>query len=251
MSTNPGKPGPPAATDATGVFSPEGQSAGDATAALPPAGAPFPDATGVFVPEEPPSPAGEATEATGMFVPGAAAPDAGEATAGGTGVYEPAPTRPAEAAGGATNPAAAGATGAYAPERGPAALAQSTLPPRQGKPTSAAPSQRPLGPPPAPVRRCGRYVLKKFHAKGGMGEIWVAEDPDIGRSVALKRMLGRRKDAQTRFVVEAQITGQLEHPGIVPVHELGTTPDGQPYYVMKFVRGRTLKKIIQEYHEAL
>jgi tetratricopeptide (TPR) repeat protein len=84
-----------------------------------------------------------------------------------------------------------------------------------------------------------------------MGEIWLAEDPAIGRSVALKRMLGRRPDAQARFVVEAQITGQLEHPGIVPIHELGTTPDGQPYYIMKFVHGRTLKKVIEDYHEAL
>ena len=81
-----------------------------------------------------------------------------------------------------------------------------------------------------------------------MGEVWLAEDPVIGRSVALKRMLGKRSDQQIRFRVEAQITGQLEHPGIVPVHELGTNAEGEPYYVMKFVQGRTLKKVIQEFH---
>ena len=100
-----------------------------------------------------------------------------------------------------------------------------------------------------PAARCGRYVLKRFHAKGGMGEIWLAEDPAIGRSVALKRMLGRRADQQRRFRVEAQVTGQLEHPGIVPVHELGSNEEGLPFYAMKFVHGRTLQKVIKEYHK--
>ena len=99
-----------------------------------------------------------------------------------------------------------------------------------------------------PKARCGNYVLKKFFAKGGMGEVWLAEDPAIGRSVALKRMLGKRADQQVRFRVEAQITGQLEHPGIVPVHELGSNAEGEPYYVMKFVEGRTLQKVIEEFH---
>ena len=81
-----------------------------------------------------------------------------------------------------------------------------------------------------------------------MGEVWLAEDPVIGRSVALKRMLGKRSDQQMRFRIEAQITGQLEHPGIVPVHELGTNAEGEPYYVMKFVQGRTLNKVIEEFH---
>ena len=77
---------------------------------------------------------------------------------------------------------------------------------------------------PAPSHTTGeRYVPKKFHARGGMGEIWLAEDSDIGRQVALKKMLkGAKPDQIERFLVEARITGQLEHPGIVPVHELGT-----------------------------
>jgi tetratricopeptide (TPR) repeat protein len=94
----------------------------------------------------------------------------------------------------------------------------------------------------------GRYLLKNFHAKGGMGEIWLAEDCDIGREVALKRMRSGHDHQKPRFTLEAQITGQLEHPGVVPVHEVGIGEDGQPYYVMKFVRGHTLEKEIKEYH---
>ena len=50
--------------------------------------------------------------------------------------------------------------------------------------------------------------------------------------------------------MEAQVTGQLEHPGIVPVHELGVNEQGQPFYTMKFVRGRTLQKVVAEFHAA-
>ena len=57
-------------------------------------------------------------------------------------------------------------------------------------------------------------------------------------------------DQIRRFEVEAQVTGQLEHPGIVPVHDLAFNEEGQPFYVMKFVQGRTLQKVIEEFHEA-
>ena len=112
-------------------------------------------------------------------------------------------------------------------------------------PSGAAPHVRY----PKDAERCGRYILKKFHAKGGMGEIWMAEDPVIGRPVALKRMLTQRPEHAQRFFVEAQVTGQLEHPGIVPVHELGVNELGQPFYTMKFVRGRTLQKVLAEFHD--
>jgi serine/threonine-protein kinase len=101
-----------------------------------------------------------------------------------------------------------------------------------------------------PASPSGRYLLKRFHAKGGVGEIWVAEDPRIGRSVALKRMLGDRPDQRHRFLVEAQVTGQLEHPGIVPIHEVGIDEAGKPFYVMKFVRGKTFQSVIDEFHVA-
>ncbi len=93
-----------------------------------------------------------------------------------------------------------------------------------------------------------RYFLKKFHAKGGMGEIWLAEDTDLGRQVALKRML-RGKQSQ-QFLRKAQVTGQLEHPGVIPIHELSVDERGAPYYVMKFVHGKTLKEVIADYHAA-
>lgn len=93
-----------------------------------------------------------------------------------------------------------------------------------------------------------RYALSRFHARGGMGEIWLAEDLEIGRSVALKKMRSGRDEDRERFLIEAQTTGQLEHPGIVPVHELGVDEHDQPFYVMKSVDGRTLKEAIAEYH---
>ncbi len=96
--------------------------------------------------------------------------------------------------------------------------------------------------------QAGRYALKKFHARGGMGEIWLAQDPDIGRDVALKKIRQGQEHQKEFFLLEARITGQLEHPGVVPVHELGLDETGQPFYTMKFVHGRTLRHAIDEYH---
>ncbi len=95
-----------------------------------------------------------------------------------------------------------------------------------------------------------RYVVQKFHARGGMGEVWLARDGEVGRQVALKKLRGERVDQQERFMAEAQITGQLEHPSIVPLHDLGVDEDGCPFYIMKFVHGRTLKDAILEYHSS-
>jgi tetratricopeptide (TPR) repeat protein/tRNA A-37 threonylcarbamoyl transferase component Bud32 len=99
-----------------------------------------------------------------------------------------------------------------------------------------------------PRVKSGRYVIRKFHARGGMGEVWLADDEDIGRPVALKRLRRERLDQKERFMIEAQITGQLEHPGIVPVHDVGTDDDDHPFYIMSFVGGRTLKDVIADYH---
>jgi tRNA A-37 threonylcarbamoyl transferase component Bud32 len=98
--------------------------------------------------------------------------------------------------------------------------------------------------------RCkpGRYAIKKFHARGGMGEVWQGEDTDIGRPIALKRLRVERSDQAERFLAEAQITGQLEHPGIVPVHDLGTDDENQPFYIMSFIDGPRLKDAIADYH---
>jgi tetratricopeptide (TPR) repeat protein/tRNA A-37 threonylcarbamoyl transferase component Bud32 len=105
-----------------------------------------------------------------------------------------------------------------------------------------------LTPPFEPQLRSDRYVIRRYHAHGGIGEVWLADDAEIGRQVALKRLRHKREGQQERFLVEAQITGQLEHPGIVPVHDLGVDKDGRPFYVMSFIHGRTLKEVLDEYH---
>jgi tetratricopeptide (TPR) repeat protein len=104
--------------------------------------------------------------------------------------------------------------------------------------------------PVAPQVRPGRYVPGRFHARGGMGEVWLAQDCDLGRPVALKRLRKDRNHDKDRFLAEAQINGQLEHPGIVPVYDLGLDEEEQPFYIMKFVEGRTLSHALQEYHSA-
>lgn len=97
-----------------------------------------------------------------------------------------------------------------------------------------------------------RYTLTRVCGVGGIGEVWLAKDPQLKRDVALKRFRADRtvdEDTQQRLVKEAQITGQLEHPNIVPVHELDRMGDGSPYYTMKLLRGQTLSQRIQEYHK--
>ncbi len=97
-----------------------------------------------------------------------------------------------------------------------------------------------------------RYTLTRLHARGGIGQVWLARDVDLGREVALKELRPEQASnpvVWSRFLEEAKITGQLEHPNIVPVHELVRAEEGrQPFYTMRFVKGRTLSEAIQEYH---
>ncbi len=100
---------------------------------------------------------------------------------------------------------------------------------------------------------CGRFVPLRPHARGGLGEVFVARDGELGREVALKAIQARFADDvhnQARFVREAQITGNLEHPGIVPVYGLGRAPDGRPYYAMRFIVGESLDAAIERFHGA-
>ncbi len=97
-------------------------------------------------------------------------------------------------------------------------------------------------------RRGERYRYGQEIGKGGHGRVTVAFDGYIGRRVALKRL--RKSKAASprevaRFLEEVQITGQLEHPNIVPVHELGVQPDGEVYFTMKLVEGRTLEFVLK------
>jgi len=96
-----------------------------------------------------------------------------------------------------------------------------------------------------------RFQILRPHAEGGLGRIHVARDQELGREVALKEIKPDRADdpdSRRRFTREAEITGGLEHPGIVPVYGLGTFPDGRPFYAMRFIRGRSLKEAIDKYH---
>ncbi len=97
-----------------------------------------------------------------------------------------------------------------------------------------------------------RYTLSSVHGEGGLGRVWLAHDTDLNRKVALKEVRAD-KSADTRylrrFLKEAQVTGQLEHPNIVPVYELARRrEDDQPFYTMRFVEGRTLTREIADFH---
>jgi serine/threonine-protein kinase len=92
-----------------------------------------------------------------------------------------------------------------------------------------------------------RYRIDGEIARGGMGEVLKGRDPDLGRDVAVKVLrddLRDRPDMVRRFVEEAQIGGQLQHPGIVPVYELGTFADRRPFFSMKLVKGQTLGALL-------
>jgi tetratricopeptide (TPR) repeat protein/tRNA A-37 threonylcarbamoyl transferase component Bud32 len=96
-----------------------------------------------------------------------------------------------------------------------------------------------------------RFQVLRPHASGGLGAVYVALDSELNREVALKQILDRHADdptSRSRFLLEAEVTGGLEHPGIVPVYGLGTFADGRPYYAMRFIRGESLKETIERYH---
>lgn len=98
-----------------------------------------------------------------------------------------------------------------------------------------------------------RFRILRAHAKGGLGEVYVAEDSELHRNVALKQIQNHhadRPDARARFLLEAEITGGLEHPGIVPVYGLGTYADGRPFYAMRFIKGDSLKDATDQFHSA-
>ena len=94
-----------------------------------------------------------------------------------------------------------------------------------------------------------RYQLQGEIARGGMGAVLKGRDTDLGRDLAIKVLLDAHKDnadVVQRFVEEAQIGGQLQHPGIAPVYELGQFADERPFFSMKLVKGQTLAKLLSE-----
>jgi eukaryotic-like serine/threonine-protein kinase len=99
-----------------------------------------------------------------------------------------------------------------------------------------------------------RFRILRPHAEGGLGRVSVALDGELGREVALKEIKPERADdpdSRGRFTREAEITGGLEHPGIVPVYGLGAYPDGRPFYAMRFIRGKSLKEAIEKFHAGI
>lgn len=106
----------------------------------------------------------------------------------------------------------------------------------------------------------GKYHLRRMVGQGSMGEVYRVWDEDLRRHLAMKLLSRtysggeqaddlRARRAQARFVEEAQVTSQLDHPGIVPVHDIGVSPQGHLYFTMKLVKGRELLRIIQMVHK--
>ena len=102
--------------------------------------------------------------------------------------------------------------------------------------------------PAAAPRRLGRFEVQGEIGRGGMGAVLRGRDPALGRELALKVLLTRcgDREALRRFQEEAQIGGQLQHPSLVPVYELGTDGDGRPFFAMKLVDGKTLSVQLKE-----
>ena len=112
------------------------------------------------------------------------------------------------------------------------------------EPRTVDPEPEPNDDLPWPADDPRRYEQVAEHARGGLGRVVRAIDHRLRRTVAVKQLLQHDEATEARFVREALITARLEHPGIVPVHEAGRWPNGEPYYVMKLVEGRTLKEVI-------
>jgi tetratricopeptide (TPR) repeat protein len=123
----------------------------------------------------------------------------------------------------------------------------SLSPAKRPSPTMA----RQTAPDPAPEGT--RYRPLRLHARGGLGEVLLAHDEELHREVALKRMQAHcayDRDSRRRFLLEAEVTARLEHPGIVPVYGLVHDEAGQPSYAMRFIEGETLKDALIAFHAA-
>lgn len=96
----------------------------------------------------------------------------------------------------------------------------------------------------------GRYQLRERLGSGAVGDVWSADDPRIGRRVAIKFLrvpdslsAGQRTEWENRFLLEARAAGRLSHPGIVSIHDVGTASDGRPFIVMEVVEGQNLETL--------
>src|SRR4029079_4128342 len=90
------------------------------------------------------------------------------------------------------------------------------------------------------------------HAEGGLGKVSIALDEELNREVALKEIKLDCADddhSRARFLLEAEVTGGLEHPGVVPVYGLGRYADGRPFYAMRFIKGDSLEEALGRFHK--
>jgi serine/threonine-protein kinase len=97
-----------------------------------------------------------------------------------------------------------------------------------------------------------RFRRLHLHARGGLGEVFVATDEQLNREVALKEIKPEhalREEFRSRFLREGEITGRLEHPGIVPVYAMGRYEDGRLYYAMRFIHGESMQAAIHRFHQ--
>jgi serine/threonine protein kinase len=134
-------------------------------------------------------------------------------------------------------------------------LLQSTLPPSDHMNLLSTASGFPVvSPSDRKSAACSStYRDLQFHAAGGLGEVFKALGEDLHRHVALKFVKKPRAhdpDSRRRFLQEAEITGRLEHPGIVPVYCVGQDDEGHPCYAMRFISGQTLEEAIVALHES-
>jgi serine/threonine protein kinase len=102
----------------------------------------------------------------------------------------------------------------------------------------------------SPGDKLGGYELNRPLARGGMGYVWTGEDLRLRREVAIKRLIRRDETASRRFIAEAQVTGQLDHPNIVPIYQLGFDESDRPFLAMKRIRGNSLADLIDVYADS-
>ena len=118
--------------------------------------------------------------------------------------------------------------------------------PAPGPPGAGPPPLPPLPPPPAPRTHIGKYLVKGELGRGGMGAVYVAEQPGLGREVAIKELIvsaAADPTALTRFLQEAQVMARSNHPNLVQVHDMEQDGDAR-FIILEFVRGRSLREIL-------
>src|SRR5262245_22202115 len=116
--------------------------------------------------------------------------------------------------------------------------------PLQETPASAAPPSWPGG-----RGRLEDYQIEEEVGRGGVGVVYKARDTDLNRTLAVKVLKEEHRgqpELERRFLEEAQLTAQLQHPGIPPVHEVGRARDGRPFFAMKLIKGRNFARLLEE-----